>query len=157
MTPILSGDPDALAHIITCSCAIKASVVSADEQESGERAILNFGHTAGHAVEQAAGYGRYLHGEAVGIGMAYAARLSVLHQGLPKSDADRIVRLIRAAGLPTAAPELAWPQIRRAMSVDKKGSDGTPRFVLARGIGAVVYGEPVPENYLEEAWHVGGE
>lgn len=157
MTPILAGDREALAHIIARSCAIKAAVVSADEQEAGERAILNFGHTVGHAIEQAAGYGRYLHGEAVGIGMAYAARLSLRHLGLSQPDLDRILRLIRAAGLPTAASELAWPEIRRAMAVDKKSSDGAPRFVLARTIGEAVFGERVPEPLLEEVWHGGGE
>ncbi len=157
MASILAGDPDALARVISRSCAIKAAVVSADELETGERAILNFGHTAGHAIEQASGYGRYLHGEAVGIGMAYAARLSARRTGLPASDVERIVRLIRAAELPVAADGLPWADVRAAMSVDKKGSGGTPRFVLARAIGDVAHGELVPERVIEEAWHVGGE
>ncbi|HMP74931.1 MAG TPA: 3-dehydroquinate synthase [Kiritimatiellia bacterium] len=152
---IRAGDPAALAHIVARSCAIKADVVSADEHEAGERAILNFGHTLGHAVEQVAGYGAYLHGEAVGIGMAYAARVSVQAAGLSREDESRIVRLIQRAGLPVEAPGLAWPDLRRAMAVDKKGAAGVPRFVLAKRIGAVEYGCAVPEATLEEAWHGG--
>lgn len=152
-----AGDASALERVIAASCAIKAAVVSADEREAGERAILNFGHTLGHAVEQVAGYGTYLHGEAVGIGMAYAAQVSARHVGLPQADAGRIVELIRAAGLPVKAPELSWSDLRRAMAVDKKGQAGTPRFVLARAMGDVVYGERVPEALLEEVWHVCGQ
>jgi 3-dehydroquinate synthase len=156
MPSILAGDASATEYIVARSCAIKAAVVSADERESGERAILNFGHTLGHAVEQASGYGRYLHGEAVGIGMVYAARLSARVRGLPAAEVERIRSLVARAGLPTAAHELAWRDLRRAIAADKKGVAGAPRFVLARRIGEVEYGVAVPESVMEEVWHGGG-
>lgn len=152
---ILKCDPGALEQIIARSCSIKAGVVSADEQEAGERAILNFGHTVAHAIEKVAGYGSYLHGEAVGIGMVFAARLSVREKGLPQADADRIEQLVRRAGLPVHAPELKWPDLRMAIAVDKKNSAGMPRFVLAERIGQVVFGCQVSESVLEEVWHAG--
>jgi 3-dehydroquinate synthase len=157
VTSILAGDTSATAHIVARSCAIKAAVVSADERESGERAILNFGHTLGHAIEQASNYARYLHGEAIGIGMVYAARLSARVRGLPASDVERIRALVERAGLPVAAPELAWSDLRRAITVDKKGVAGMPRFVLARRIGDVEYGIAVTESLLEDVWHGRGE
>lgn len=150
---IRSGHLEPLSHVIARSCAIKAAVVGADEHEAGERAILNFGHTLAHAIENVAGYGTYLHGEAVGIGMVYAARVSVRERGLPQRDADRITRLVQRAGLPTHAPELNWPALRAAMGVDKKSSAGLPRFVLAEQIGRVAFGCPVAETVLEEVWH----
>lgn len=150
---IRSGHLEPLSHVVARSCAIKAAVVSADEHEAGERAILNFGHTLAHAIENVAGYGTYLHGEAVGIGMVYAAQVSVRERGLPQRDADRITRLVQRAGLPTHAPELNWSALRAAMGVDKKSSAGVPRFVLAEQIGRVVFGCPVAETVLEEVWH----
>lgn len=150
---IQAGESAAQEHVIARSCAIKAEVVAADEHESGERAILNFGHTLAHAIENVAGYGSYLHGEAVGIGMVYAAELSVRLKGFPVPDAARIEALVARAGLPVRAPELAWPALRRAMGVDKKSADGTPRFVLAEAIGRVAYGCTVTESALEEVWH----
>ncbi len=155
MDALLSGDSAALTHVIARSCEIKAAVVGADERESGERAILNFGHTLGHAIEQATGYGAYLHGEAVGIGLVFAARLSARVFGLPPADAGRIRAVVARAGLPVSAPDLAWAEVRRAMAVDKKGAAGTPKFVLARRIGEVEYGVAVPEAVLEEVWHGG--
>lgn len=152
----LEDDHAALAGIIARSCAIKAEVVGQDEREAGLRAILNFGHTLGHALEKVAGYGMFLHGEAVGVGMAYAARLSARVQGLPEDQVQRIVDLIRRAGLPVKAPRLAWADLRRAMDVDKKSRGGQPRFVLAERIGHVAWGCVVPEPVLEEAWHAGG-
>lgn len=155
MDAILRRDPEALANIVARSCEIKAAVVGADERESGERAILNFGHTLGHAVEQATGYGEYLHGEAIAIGMVFAARLSARVRELPTAAVERLKRLIERAGLPTAAPDLEWPALRRAMAVDKKGSGGVPKFVLADAIGQVTYGVAVAEEVLEEVWHAG--
>lgn len=157
MEALLAGDAAGLTRVIARSCEIKAAVVASDERESGERAILNFGHTLGHAVEQVTAYGAYLHGEAVGIGMDFAARLSVRVLGLPNADANRIRALIRRAGLPVAAPELSWADLRRAMAVDKKGASGTPKFVLARAIGEVSHGVDVPEALLEEVWHARSE
>jgi len=154
---IQRGESEALSQIIARSCAIKADVVSADEQEAGERAILNFGHTLAHAIENVAGYGAYLHGEAVGIGMVYAARVSVRERGLSQEEAKRIEDLVRRAGLPTAAPELSWPALRVAMGVDKKNAEGKLRFVLAEKIGQVAFGCLVSDSVLEEIWHAGCE
>lgn len=152
---IKAGDPVAMEYLIARSCGIKAEVVSADEFESGERAILNFGHTLAHAIEKVAGYGAYLHGEAVGIGMVYAARLSVREKGLSPDAAGRIEKLVRSAGLPAHAPELDWSKLRAAVDVDKKNTAGLPRFVLAEQIGHVVFGCPVAEQVMEEVWYAG--
>lgn len=152
---ILAGDSTAVAHIVARSCAIKAEVVGQDERESALRAILNFGHTVGHAIENVAGYGAYLHGEAIGAGMVFAARVSARVKGLPEADVERIVALVRRAGLPVAAPELPWADLRKAIDVDKKASGGKPRFVLAERIGRVAFGCEVPEDVLEEVWRGG--
>lgn len=144
----LALDAAVLAHIVARSCEIKADVVGADETESGLRAILNFGHTLGHAIEAVAGYGKYLHGEAIAIGMVFAARLS----GLPANQLARIEGLFKKAGLPVRAPELAWTDLRRAMGTDKKSEAGLPRFVLAKEIGRVEFGIPVGEDALIKAW-----
>lgn len=152
---IKTGSADALKHIIAQSCGIKAAVVSADEFEAGERAILNFGHTLAHAIEKVAGYGAYLHGEAVGIGMVYAAHLSVREKGLNQKSAERIEALIARAGLPVQAPELDWAKLRTAIGVDKKNTGGLPRFVLAEKIGRVVFGCPVSEQTMKEVWYAG--
>ena len=147
-----AGDPALLESVIAHCCRIKAEVVRLDERERSLRAILNFGHTLGHALEQAAGYGRYLHGEAVGLGMAYAAELSVRRLGLAPGEAGRVRRLLRAVGLPVEKPELEWEAVRRAMGVDKKAQDRALRFVLAERLGAVRAGCEVPDDMLKEAW-----
>lgn len=147
-----SGDffrrSEELGHVITRCCEIKAEVVRQDEREGGLRGILNFGHTLAHAIENAAGYGQYLHGEAVAIGMVYAARLSVALKELPESDAVRIENLLTALSLPVRAPGLAWESLRAAMAVDKKTVGGLPKFVLADRIGHVDFGCAVPEELL---------
>lgn len=148
---LLRLEPRELAAIVARCCAIKAEVVGQDETETGLRAILNFGHTIGHALEAVSGYGRYLHGEAIAVGQVLAARLSVTRCGLPARDADRIGELLRRAGLPTAA---RWTAAERramlqAMRLDKKVSGGEIRFVLAERIGRVRYGQAVPGAELE--------
>ena len=151
--PILGGDADVLARIVARSCEIKAAVVGQDErEETGARATLNFGHTAGHAVEAVSGYGHFLHGEAVAIGMVYAARLSAELCGLPARDVQRIARLCARFGLPTEIPDCPWSPIRRAMGVDKKSTGGCPRFVLASALGQVRHGHEVPEDVLQRTW-----
>jgi 3-dehydroquinate synthase len=144
----LALDAEVMAHMVARSCAIKADVVSQDETETGLRAILNFGHTLGHAIEAVAGYGNYLHGEAIAIGMVFAVRLS----GLPADQQARIETLFTRTGLPVKAPELKWDDLRRAMSVDKKSESGLPKFVLAKEIGRVEYGIPVDEAALAKAY-----
>ncbi len=154
---ILAREPETLAQVVARCCECKAEVVRLDERESGLRAILNFGHTLAHAIEQAAGYGKFLHGEAVAIGMAYAAALSVSVAGLSNEAAERIIRLLEKFGLPAAVSGLNWSAVRRAMKTDKKNAGGTVRFVLAREIGRAEPGIEVSEELLEEVWNVIGQ
>jgi 3-dehydroquinate synthase len=143
---LLAKDAEVLESVIARCCEIKAEVVSQDETESGLRAILNFGHTIGHAIEAISGYRKYLHGEAISIGQVAAARLSTMHTGLPKSEAERINALFRKAGLPTAIKlsRQKLAQLHRAMTLDKKVSGGEVRFVLAERVGKVHWGQSVP-------------
>lgn len=133
---VLERDPGALVHLVGRSCQIKAAVVERDERDEGERAVLNFGHTLGHALEAAAGYGPLLHGEAVAVGMVAAARLSVARGLCARQDLDRLAALLRALGLPTEA-DLDVGAVLRHVQVDKKVRDGVARFVLTTGIGSV--------------------
>lgn len=126
----------ALLHAIATSIRHKAAIVARDEREAGERALLNFGHTFGHALETATGYQRYLHGEAVAIGMLQAARLSQALGLAPAADGDRLAGLLRALGLPLAAtPAPAAETLLQHMHLDKKASAAGLRLVLWRGIG----------------------
>lgn len=134
---IMALDRDALLHIVKKSCAIKASVVEADERESGLRAIVNFGHTFGHAVEAVTKYKEYKHGEAVAIGMVYAAELSQRMGCCDKQVVDRIRSIIRKAGLPDAPPDVSRKRFRSAMEVDKKVAGGYLKFILVEKIGFV--------------------
>ena len=126
---------ESLAQIVARSCEIKAQVVSSDERETGRRAILNFGHTFGHAIEAGLGYGEWLHGEGVGAGMVMAATLSNQLGLLDRSAQSQLVDTIHAAGLPIRGP--SWPPERyqELMSVDKKAEQGTPKFILLNAIG----------------------
>ena len=149
---LLRCNPRTLATVVTHCCEIKAEVVRQDETESGLRAILNFGHTIGHALEAISHYGKYLHGEAIAIGQVAAARLSAEILGLPAPDVDRIEAIFRRAGLPTRL-ELNAPQRQElitAMQLDKKVSGGEIKFVLARRIGAVEFGLKVPRAKIEQ-------
>jgi len=152
LTALLRKEPAALAAAVARCCRIKAEVVSQDETESGLRAILNFGHTIGHALEAISGYGRYLHGEAVALGLVAAARLSASVCGLACQEVDRITGLLARAGLPVQV-KLNVAQRRRliaAMQLDKKVSGGEIRFVLADRIGHVLRGQRVPRPLLEQ-------
>jgi 3-dehydroquinate synthase len=124
------GDVEALAQAVQRSCEIKSAVVGEDERESGLRAILNFGHTFGHAIEAGQGYGAWLHGEAVGCGMVLAAALSAELGLVPAAFVERLTRLVQAAGLPTRAPLMADERWLELMRVDKKAEAGAIRFVL---------------------------
>tara|TARA_R110002096_G_scaffold29497_4_gene88735 strand:- start:2961 stop:4031 length:1071 start_codon:yes stop_codon:yes gene_type:complete len=128
---LLRRDPEALAHAIRRSCEIKSAVVAEDEREAGRRAILNFGHTFGHAIERCQGYGEWLHGEAVGAGMTMAAELS----GIARSEIERLRDLVQRAGLPVAPPKIATEQWLQAMGMDKKVEQNSLRFVLLRQLG----------------------
>ena len=123
-------DKSALAHAVRRSCEIKAWVVGQDERESGLRAILNFGHTFGHAIEAGLGYGEWLHGEAVGCGMVMAADLSVRLGLIDPAYAERLTALIERAGLPVRGPRLGAARYLELMRVDKKSESGQIRFVL---------------------------
>jgi 3-dehydroquinate synthase len=149
---LLKQDSGILAQVVARCCEIKAEVVGQDEKESGLRAILNFGHTIGHAIEAISGYGVWLHGEAISIGQVAAGRLSARQLGLAGREVERIVTLFKRAGLPTSirlkAPQRA--RLFRAMSLDKKVSGGEAKFVLAKKIGEVVWGQRVPPALLQE-------
>jgi shikimate kinase/3-dehydroquinate synthase len=146
MDALLARHPAALAHAIQRSCEIKAEVVRQDERESGIRAILNFGHTFAHAIEAGLGYGSWLHGEAVGCGMVMAADLSQRLGYIDAATSERIVRLVRAAGLPTVAPDLGHDTWLDLMEVDKKNEGGVIKFILLRPLGtAVITSAPAEE------------
>ena len=133
---LLALDPAALAHAVHRCCTIKAGVVSRDERETGERALLNLGHTFGHAIEQVTGFGPWLHGEAVGVGLAMAAGMSQRAGWLPAADAARLDALLARLGLRTEARGAVTPQAARAaMQLDKKIQGGRVRLVLLKGIG----------------------
>ena len=135
---LLAREPADLAHAVARSCQIKAEVVGSDERESGLRAILNFGHTFGHAIEAALGYGSWLHGEAVACGMVMATELS-FELGLVGADAvPRLQRLLERAGLPVRAPAIALDRFVELMRIDKKAEAGEIRFVLVDGAGRAV-------------------
>jgi len=150
---LLKKDSSALAAVVARCCEIKAEVVGQDETEGGLRAILNFGHTIGHAIEAISGYGKYLHGEAISIGQVAAAKLSVKLSGLGPDSAERIEALFRRAGLPVRlslrAPEMKC--LLGAMRLDKKVSGGEIKFVLAKRIGEVERGCKVPLELISAA------
>ena len=140
---LLARDPAALAWAVQRSCQIKAEVVGQDEREGGLRAILNFGHTFGHAIEAGLGFGEWLHGEAVGCGMVMAAHLSERLGLVDAAFVQRLTHVIDRAGLPTVGPALGVETYLHHMRVDKKAQSGDIRFVLIDGPGrAVVRGAP---------------
>jgi 3-dehydroquinate synthase len=135
MDKINARDPAALAYAVTRSCENKAAVVAADERESGERALLNLGHTFGHAIEAGLGFGTWLHGEAVAAGTILAARLSVRMGLLTTDDVNRVARLFKRAGLPVEAPSLGEDRYLELMGHDKKVENGKLRLVLLQALG----------------------
>ena len=147
---LLQRDAATLRNVIARCCEIKAEVVGQDETESGLRAILNFGHTIGHAIENSSGYGKFLHGEAIAIGQVAAAKLSQKILGLPSGDANRIEKLFVQAGLPVKLKSGAArrKKLFAAMKLDKKVSGGEIKFVLAEKIGAVKFGCRVAPELL---------
>ena len=150
---LLQLDPKLLAVVIARCCQIKAEVVGQDETEGGLRAILNFGHTIGHAIEAISGYGNYLHGEAIAIGQVAAANLSHELLGLPERDVRRITGLFQQAGLPTQIQlnRAQRSHLFEAMQLDKKVSKGEVKFVLAKRIGEVVWGQKVTAGQIDKA------
>ena len=152
---LLKLERGTLAATVARCCEIKSEVVSQDETESGLRAILNFGHTIGHAIENSVGYGRYLHGEAISIGQVVAARLSASLLGLSADKVDRIQALFERAGLPTQIKLNTWQRQRlfAAMRLDKKVIAGDIKFVLAEAIGKVRCGQSVPATLIEQIFN----
>ena len=146
MQALLDKEPVALAHAIRRSCELKAEVVAEDERESGRRAILNFGHTFGHAIEHCVGYGEWLHGEAVAAGMLMAAELS----GISESDVTRLGALVAAAGLPVTAPAIDSTDWLSAMGMDKKVQQKKLRFVLLRALGDSYVTSSFDEGRLQQ-------
>ncbi|MDP3585374.1 MAG: 3-dehydroquinate synthase [Thiobacillus sp.] len=148
MDKLRALDPTAITHAIYRSCEIKAQVVGEDEREGGIRAILNLGHTFGHAIETGMGYGTWLHGEAVAAGMVMAAQTSQRLGWISEADVARTRALIRAAGLPDVAPDLGVETYLEYMGHDKKVEGGKMRFVLLKKLGEAVITGDVPADVL---------
>ncbi len=151
----LSGDSHAIIHAVAHSCRMKADIVARDERESGLRALLNLGHTFGHALEAVTGFSdRLIHGEGVAIGMALAFRLSVQMDLCPAEDAERLVRHLKLVGLPSAIADIPGPRpapeaLIAAMGHDKKAKHGRLTFILARGLGRAFVTTEVPMDRLD--------
>lgn len=146
---LLTGDVDALGYAIHHSCKTKATIVARDEREHGERALLNFGHTFGHAIESVTGYSRWLHGEAVAAGMLMATSLSERCGLISGRDVARVALLLQRLGLRTETRgELTVDAARRAMSVDKKVKDGRVRLILLRSVGQAFVSDDYPTDAL---------
>lgn len=147
--PALAEDPEALEEAVARAVALKVGVVTADEREAGSRALLNLGHTLGHAVEAAAGFGAWTHGDAVALGLGFAARLSSRVGLLAEADRCRALELLAAWGYPSRAPGLPTSAILAGLRHDKKNVGGRPRWVLLRGIGRAEWGVPVDPEAIE--------
>ena len=151
MDDLLQRDPECLAYAIERSCQNKAEVVTADELEAGERALLNLGHTFGHAIEAGMGYGAWLHGEAVATGMVMAAQLSCAHGWLDQQILDRAIALIEKANLPVKGPEGMTPQqYLDLMAVDKKVKDGNINLVLLKQLGKAFISSDYNPSLLDD-------
>jgi 3-dehydroquinate synthase len=148
---IKQREPEALAYAIERSCQDKADVVAKDETEQGVRALLNLGHTFGHAIETGMGYGNWLHGEAIAVGMLMAADLSVRMGWMSENELERVRNIFIAANLPVAAPaELTPKEFMALMSVDKKVQDGVIRLILMKGIGQSIISDDYDASKLQE-------
>jgi 3-dehydroquinate synthase len=147
---LVARDADALAHAVRRSCELKAEIVSEDETETGVRALLNLGHTFGHAIETGVGFGTWLHGEAVAAGCVLAARLSQRMGLLTESDVARATDLFKRAGLPAQAPDLGVARYLELMGLDKKVEQGRLRLVLLEHIGKAFVTSDFPQHALED-------
>jgi 3-dehydroquinate synthase len=148
---VLAREPDALAYAIHRSCQNKAEVVVADEHENGERALLNLGHTFGHAIETGMGYGEWLHGEAIAVGSMMAAELSCLLGWIDRAAVDRVEKLFVRAGLPVVGPLLVVERYVELMQHDKKVQDGKLRLILFRQIGQAVVSDAASASQIAHA------
>ena len=145
---LTAREPEALVYAIERSCAVKAEIVALDEREEGQRALLNFGHTFGHAIEAGVGYGSWLHGEAVAAGMVLASRVAQKLGFIGSEEVTRTGRLLSSAGLPVHAPDLGPERYLELMGHDKKVKDGRNRFVLLRQIGEAYVSDDVGKATL---------
>ena len=150
MAALMACDEQVLTEAIYRSCANKAKVVAEDEREGGIRAILNLGHTFGHAIETAQGYGNWLHGEAIAAGMVLAADLSARQGWIASADVERLRQLFEQAKLPTVPPTMHYEQFIELMKVDKKVLDGRIRLVLLEAIGKAIVTSDVDNNHLRD-------
>ncbi|MFT6221495.1 MAG: 3-dehydroquinate synthase [Candidatus Endobugula sp.] len=149
---LMTLDESVLIEAIARSCQNKADIVALDEREGGVRALLNLGHTFGHAIETAQGYGVWLHGEAVSVGMVIAVELSALLGDISHAEVDRLCSLLKKAHLPTTAPNnMPSDQFLELMSLDKKVIDGRLRLVLLEAIGKAVVCDTAPVNIVVQA------
>jgi 3-dehydroquinate synthase len=148
---LLERKRDALVYAVRRCCELKARIVAEDERESGVRALLNFGHTFGHAIEAGTGYGSWLHGEAIAAGMVMAAELSKDLGLIGAADVARVRNLLQKAGLPTSGPALAPDELMDRMALDKKASQGRLRFVLLESIGQGVLRGGIDDARVREA------
>ena len=153
-TRLLARDTDALTHAIRRSCEIKAEIVARDEREQGDRALLNLGHTFGHAIESATNYSTWLHGEAVGAGMLLAADMSQRLGWMSGADVERIERMLKAFGLRTDVRELSAGTLAEKMKIDKKVAAGRIRLVLLKAIGKSVVTGDYDDDALRETLRV---
>jgi len=151
MDALMAREPAALTYAIERSCRNKAAIVAADEHEAGMRALLNLGHTFGHAIETATHYSSWLHGEAIAVGMLMAADLSCRMGWIEPADVDHLEALLQRAQLPThAPPQIGHDQFLQLMSVDKKIMDGGLRLILLKGIGSAVISDDFDHALLEQ-------
>jgi len=148
---LLKRDPSALEYAILRSCQNKAEVVVADEHENGERALLNLGHTFGHAIETGMGYGQWLHGEAVAVGTMMAAKLSNLLGWVAAADVERIKQLFKRVGVPVCGPVMATEKYLQLMQHDKKVQDGKMRLVLFKQIGQAIVSDIATSGEISQA------
>jgi len=148
---LVARDRAALSYAVRRSCELKAAIVADDERESGVRALLNFGHTFGHAIEAGSGYGAWLHGEAVAAGMVMASELSQRIGNIQKSDVARVRDLLRRAGLPVAGPALPPDRLLDLMAVDKKAAKGKGRFIVLEAIGRAALRGDLAESEIRAA------
>jgi 3-dehydroquinate synthase len=151
MDKLLAREPESLSYAVKRCCELKAGIVAADERESGVRALLNFGHTFGHAIEAATGYGTWLHGEAIAAGMVMAAEMSLRLKLLGRHDVERVRKLIERAGLPVAGPATGAQELLELMAVDKKAAQGKLRFVVLEAVGRAALRGEVDERLVREA------
>ena len=150
MERLMARDADALGYAVEQSCRAKAEIVAADEREEGRRAILNFGHTFGHAIEAGLGFGTWLHGEAVSAGMLLAADLSMRQGDISESDVSRLTKVLKRAGLPVQAPSLGAERYRELMGYDKKVQRGKLRLILLKSIGEAYLTADFSSDYLTQ-------